>query len=77
MAVMTVTRGRLMEVKMSLIGRALLYISAAITSLFVAENAANFSTVQIAVAFILVAALVLVAAFWETLAELFRSNKDF
>ena len=42
-----------------------------------AEDAANFSTVQIAIAFILIAALVLVAAFWETLAELFRSKKDF
>jgi uncharacterized membrane protein YbhN (UPF0104 family) len=61
---------------MNLLGRALLYISAAVTSLFVAEDAANFSTVQIAIAFILVAALVLVAAFWETLAELFRTKKD-
>ena len=61
---------------MNLIARALLFISAAITSWFVAEDAANFSTVQIAIAFILVAAVVLVAAFWETLADLFRSKKD-
>ena len=63
------------EPKINLLGRALLYISAAVTSLFVAEDAANFSTVQIAIAFILVATLVLVAAFWETLAELFRTKK--
>jgi hypothetical protein len=61
---------------LDLIARPLLYISAAITSWFVAEDAANFSTVQIAVAFILVAALVLAAVFWETLADLFRSKKD-
>ena len=60
---------------MNLIGRAIYIRSNYVV--VCAEDAANFSTVQIAIAFILIAALVLVAAFWETLAELFRSKKDF
>jgi hypothetical protein len=60
----------------NLIARAILFVAAAITSWFVAEDAANFSSYQMTVGLILVAALVAVGAFWETLADLFRSKKD-
>lgn len=60
----------------NLIARAILFVAAAITSWFVAEDATNFSSIQMAVALILVALLVGIAAFWETLVDIFRGKKD-
>lgn len=58
--------------------RPLLIVAAVIAGWFVAEDAPNFGIVQMVIAVLLIAALVALAAFWETLAEQWkeRSKKD-
>jgi hypothetical protein len=57
--------------------RPILIVAAGIAGWFVAEEAPNFSVVQMVVSVFLIAALVGLAAFWEALMELWRErDKD-
>ncbi len=55
--------------------RPLLFLAAIIAGWFVAEEAPNFGVVQMVVAVFLIAALVALAAFWETVMERVRERK--
>jgi len=50
---------------MTIVLRALLFIAASITALFVSRDALNFSVIEALVAVMLIAALCLAAAFWK------------
>ncbi|MGE0025190.1 MAG: hypothetical protein AB7S70_16340 [Hyphomicrobium sp.] len=54
--------------------RPILFLAAIIAGWFVAEDAANFSVVQMVIAVFLITAAVVVAAFWEALAEKLRER---
>jgi len=54
--------------------RPVLFLAAIIAGWFVAEDAANFSVVQMVVAVFLITAAVVVAAFWEALVEKLRAR---
>lgn len=54
----------------------LMLVSAAIATWFVAEDAANFGVVQMAIAVILVTSLVALAVFWQPLVSWFRQRRD-
>lgn len=57
--------------------RPILIVATGIAGWFVAEEAPNFSVVQMVVSVFLIAALVGLAAFWEALMELWRErDKD-
>jgi hypothetical protein len=60
----------------SWITRILLLLSGAITSWFVAPEAANFSVVQGAVAIVLLAFFVSVAVFWPSVARFFSGKRS-
>lgn len=54
--------------------RIVMSLAGIITGWFVADNATNFSVVQMVIAILLIALFVGVAAFWETLAAWFKSS---
>lgn len=56
--------------------RPILFLAAIITGWFVAEDAANFGVVQMAVSVLLITAFVAIAAFWETIADWLRERKS-
>ena len=55
--------------------RPLLVVAAAIAGWFVAEDAVNFTIVQMVVAVVLIAALVALAALWEVIADRIRDAR--
>lgn len=55
--------------------RPILFVAAIIAGWFVASDAPNFSVVQMAVAVLLIAGIVAIAAFWETVADWLRDRK--
>jgi hypothetical protein len=55
--------------------RPLLVVAAIIAGWFVAEDAVNFTIVQMVVAVVLIAALVGVAALWEVIADRIREAR--
>lgn len=55
--------------------RPILFLAAIIAGWFVASDAPNFSIVQMAIAVLLIAGIVAIAAFWESLADWFRDRK--
>ncbi len=56
--------------------RPLLIVAAAIAGWFVAEDAANFSIIQLVVAVLLLTFVVIVAAFWETVSDRIRERQS-
>lgn len=55
--------------------RPILLVAAVIAGWIVAEDSANFGVVQMAISILLITALVALAAFWEGLAEWWRTRK--
>lgn len=56
--------------------RPILFLAAIIAGWFVAEDAANFGVVQMAVAVLLITLCVALAAFWETVIGWMRERKN-
>jgi hypothetical protein len=56
--------------------RPILIVAALIAGWFVAEDSANFTVIQMAVAVVLIAVLVAIAAFWEMLADWLKECRD-
>ncbi|WP_295558229.1 hypothetical protein [uncultured Hyphomicrobium sp.] len=56
--------------------RPVLILAAVIAGWFVAEDAANFSVIQMVVAVVLIAILVALAACWEAVMERLRERKQ-
>lgn len=54
--------------------RPIMFVAAIIAGWLVAEDAANFTAVQMVVAVLLLTAMVAVAAFWEGLLEWWRER---
>jgi hypothetical protein len=52
-----------------------MFLAAAITGWFVAEDAVNFSVIEMVVALFLITIIVAVAAFWETLSDWVTNKK--
>lgn len=55
--------------------RPLLIVAAAIAGWFVAEDAANFSVIQLVVAILLITVAVILAAFWEAMIGWWRERR--
>lgn len=56
--------------------RGLLFLAAIITGWFVAEDAPNFSVIQMVVAVFLLTIFVGLAAFWETVMDWIRERRQ-
>ena len=60
---------------LNLILRPIMIIAAVIAGWFVARDAVNFSIVQMVVGFLLITAVIGLAACWEMIADRLKSNK--
>ncbi len=58
----------------NLLLRPVMFLAAAITGWFVADDAVNFTVIEMVVALFLITMIVAVAAFWETLSD-WATNK--
>ena len=59
----------------NLLLRPVLFVAAAITGWFVAEDAVNFTVIQMVVSLFLITVLVAIGAYWESLSDWLTSRK--
>jgi hypothetical protein len=60
---------------MNLLLRPIMFLAAIIAGWFVASDAVNFTIIQMVVSLFLIAIIVAIAAFWETLSDWYASKK--
>lgn len=60
---------------MNLLLRPIMFLAAIIAGWFVASDAVNFTIIEMVVALFLIAIIVAIAAFWETLSDWYASKK--
>jgi hypothetical protein len=59
----------------NLLLRPVLFVAAAITGWFVAEDAVDFTVIQMVVSLFLITVLVAIGAYWESLSDWLTSRK--
>ena len=59
----------------NLLLRPIMFLAALVTGWFVAEDAVNFSVIQMVVSLFLITIIVAIAAFWETLSDWVTNRK--
>ena len=59
---------------LNLLVRPIMFLSALIAAIFVAQDAPNFTIIQMVVGLLLIVALVAIGACWETFAARFRRD---
>ena len=59
----------------NLLLRPVMFLAALVTGWFVADDAVNFSVIQMVVSLFLITIIVAIAAFWETLSDWVMNRK--